>query len=133
MGDEVAVIGAGFSGISAAAYLAKEGHRVHVFEKNPTPGGRARQLITPDGFVFDMGPSWYWMPEVFKRFFNDFKYEVSDFYELQLLDPGFELVFKNDCLQIPADFNQLCEMFDSIETVSYTHLRAHETGRNLVC
>ena len=115
MGDEVAVIGAGFSGISAAAYLAKEGHRVHVFEKNPTPGGRARQLITPDGFVFDMGPSWYWMPEVFKRFFNDFKYEVSDFYELQLLDPGFELVFKNDCLQIPADFNQLCEMFDSIE------------------
>ncbi len=115
MGDRVAVIGAGFSGISAAAYLAKEGHRVHVFEKNSMAGGRARQLIAPGGFVFDMGPSWYWMPDVFENFFHDFNSKVRDFYELQLLDPAFELVFKNDSLKIPADFSQLCEIFESIE------------------
>ena len=95
MKDRIAIIGAGFSGISAAAYLAKEGHSVHVFEKNATAGGRARQLITANGFVFDMGPSWYWMPDVFERFFADFDCRASDFYELQLLDPAFEIVFKD--------------------------------------
>ena len=111
----VAVIGAGFSGMSAAAYLAKEGHEVHVFEKNCTTGGRARQLITSNGFVFDMGPSWYWMPDVFERFFADFDHQVSDFYELQLLDPAFEIVFKNGSLQIPSDFDKLCGTFETIE------------------
>jgi len=82
----VVVIGAGFSGISAAAYLAKEGHEVHVFEKNATPGGRARQLMTSSGFVFDMGPSWYWMPDIFQRFFADFNCKCSDFYDLRRLD-----------------------------------------------
>ena len=115
MKNQVTVIGAGFSGISAAAFLAKEGHHVHVFEKNATPGGRARQMITPDGFVFDMGPSWYWMPDIFERFFGDFNCKVSDFYELQLLDPAFEIVFKGSSLQIPSDFNKLCETFETIE------------------
>ncbi len=115
MKNRVTIIGAGFSGISAAAYLAKEGHSVHVFEKNPTAGGRARQIITPDGFVFDMGPSWYWMPDVFERFFADFNCRASDFYELQLLDPAFEMVFKDSSLQIPSEFNALCETFESIE------------------
>src|SRR5689334_16538177 len=118
----VVVIGAGFSGISAAAYLAKEGHEVHVFEKNATPGGRARQLMTSNGFVFDMGPSWYWMPDIFQRFFADFNCKCSDFYDLRRLDPAFEIVFKGDCLEIPASFNMLCEVFERVEEGSADRL-----------
>lgn len=69
---KIAVIGAGFSGLSAAAYLSAEDHDVHIFEKNEAAGGRARQLKTNNGYVFDMGPSWYWIPDIFERFFNDF-------------------------------------------------------------
>lgn len=116
MNRRTTIIGAGFSGISATAYLAKAGHYVDVFEKNSTAGGRARQFATPDGFVFDMGPSWYWMPGVFDKFFADFGHKASDFFELQLLDPAFEIVFKDGSIQVPADFNQLCEIFENIET-----------------
>jgi len=112
----VAVIGSGFAGLSSAAYLAANGIEVHVYEKNQEIGGRARQYKTENGYVFDMGPSWYWMPEVFEKFFNDFGYSASDFYELELLDPGFTIVFaKGEVIDIPADFNALCDLFESIE------------------
>lgn len=120
----VAVIGSGFSGLSAAAYLSKKGHAVHVFEKNDQAGGRARQLITKNGFRFDMGPSWYWMPDVFERFYNDFGHNSSDFFDLRLLDPAFQIVFgENDTVSIPADFDGLCILFDSIEPGSSVKLR----------
>lgn len=112
------IVGAGFSGISAAAYLAKKGYKVHVFEKNALPGGRARQFAAPGGFVFDMGPSWYWMPGVFENFFNDFGCRSRDFYQLLLLDPSFEMVFgDHESLVIPANFEELCKIFDSLEVV----------------
>jgi len=112
----VCVIGSGFSGLSAACYLSAQGHDVHVFEKNSTAGGRARQLKTDSGFVFDMGPSWYWMPEVFENFFNDFGKTAEDFYRLELLNPSFSIVFgKNDVMHVPADFRELTRLFDSIE------------------
>ena len=121
---QIAVIGSGFAGISSAAYLAKQGYEVHVYEKNSEIGGRARQLITDNGYVFDMGPSWYWMPEVFERFFNDFGYKAEDFYELQLLDPGFSVVFgANDLLNISANFEELCQLFESIEKGSAENLQ----------
>ena len=117
--QRIAIIGSGFSGLSAACYLSKEGYAVDVYEKNNTLGGRARQLITDQGYVFDMGPSWYWMPDVFERFFNDFGYLVSDFYSLKLLDPSFEIVFPDhQKMQIPPGFEKLCELFESIETGS---------------
>lgn len=122
---KIAIIGAGFSGLSAAAYLSAAGHEVHVFEKNSTAGGRARQLITDNGYVFDMGPSWYWMPDLFENFFNDFNYSVNDFYELKLLDPGFEMVFaKKKRIQVPANFEALCTLFDSIEKGSGLKLKS---------
>lgn len=127
-GIEIAVIGSGFAGISAAAYLAKQGYSVDVYEKNADIGGRARQLTTDNGYIFDMGPSWYWMPEVFEQFFNDFGCKASDFYELQLLDPGFSVVFGNDeVLDIPANFDELCQLFESIENGSATKLRSFLT------
>jgi phytoene desaturase len=113
---KIAVIGSGFSGLSAAAYLAKAGHEVHVFEKNKTPGGRARQLVTEQGYVFDMGPSWYWMPDVFDSFFGDFGRNVSDLYPLHLLDPAFEMVFgKSDVMPVPADYTALKKLFEQVE------------------
>jgi len=120
--SSVAVIGSGFSGLSAAAYLAKSGCSVNLYEKNAEIGGRARQL-SEKGYTFDMGPSWYWMPEVFERFFNDFGYKASDFYELEQLDPGFTIVFgKEDVLNIPADYNALKVLFESIEAGSAAQL-----------
>ena len=88
------VIGAGFAGMSTATFLAKEGWEVTVIEKNEMPGGRARKFEA-NGFVFDMGPSWYWMPEVFERFYNKFNHTASDFYELKRLDPSYRVFWKN--------------------------------------
>ena len=92
--SHIAVIGAGFAGLSAAALLAKDGHRVTLYEKNDSIGGRAR-LFSEKGFVFDMGPSWYWMPEVFENYYNRFGYSASDFYELKRLDPSYSVFWLN--------------------------------------
>ncbi len=120
---KISIIGSGFSGISAAAYLAAEGHEVHVFEKNAQLGGRARQLKTVNGYTFDMGPSWYWMPGVFERFFKDFGYEVSDFYKLTLLSPSFDIVFgQKEIMHIPENYGELCSLFESIEEGSSAKL-----------
>lgn len=122
---KIAVIGAGFAGLSAAAYLAKIGYDVSVFEKNETIGGRARQLKTEKGYLFDMGPSWYWMPGVFEKFFNDFGYKASDFYQLRLLNPSFDVIFgKNDVLSIPENYQELNELFETIEPGSGKKLDA---------
>ena len=86
----IAIIGGGFSGLSAACYLAKEGFDVTVYEKNSTLGGRSR-VLEKDGFKFDMGPTFYWMPDIFENFFSDFGKSASDFYELIRLDPGYEI------------------------------------------
>ncbi|WP_179416141.1 phytoene desaturase family protein [Mucilaginibacter sp. E4BP6] len=118
----VAVIGSGFSGLSAAAYLAKAGLAVNIYEKNAEPGGRARQLAA-NGYIFDMGPSWYWMPEVFEQFFNDFGYKAADFYDLKQLDPGFTIVYgKQEVMNVPADHNELEALFESIEPGSAKQL-----------
>ncbi|MDQ2719269.1 MAG: phytoene desaturase family protein [Bacteroidota bacterium] len=140
--QKIAVIGSGFSGLSTAAHLSAEGYDVHVFEKNKTAGGRARQLKTSNGYVFDMGPSWYWMPDVFEKFFNDFGFSVAEFYELKLLDPSFDIVFKEQhTMSIPADYEALSNLFESIEKGSAAQLDKfmkeaeykYETGmKNLV-
>ncbi len=112
----ISIIGSGFSGLSAACYLAQKGVEVHVFEKNEIPGGRARQFTTENGFVFDMGPSWYWMPDVFEDFFNDFNKKVSDYYTLDLLQPAFDIIFeKGELESIPNNFDELCVLFEKIE------------------
>lgn len=122
--SHIAIIGSGFSGLSAACYLSKAGHEVHVFEKNASIGGRARQLKTEEGYVFDMGPSWYWMPDVFERFFADFGHKPSDFYNLRLLNPSFDIIFpENETMHVPANFKELCTMFESIEKGSSAKLQ----------
>src|SRR5664279_1307019 len=119
----IAVIGAGVSGLSAASYLSAAGHDVQVYEKNSSAGGRARQLTTDNGYVFDMGPSWYWMPDIFESFFNDFGYSVSDFYDLKLLDPSFDIIFDHqELMSIPENYPALRVLFDSIEPGSSLQL-----------
>lgn len=112
---KIAIIGSGFSGLSAAAYTAKEGHEVHVFEKHSQPGGRARQFKTEEGYVFDMGPSWYWMPDIINNFFNDFGWNSSDFYELISLNPQFEMIFSDEKIAVPENYNDLKKLFEKIE------------------
>lgn len=119
---KVNVIGSGFSGLSAASFLAKEGYEVSVFEKNDTVGGRCRQF-SAKGFTFDMGPSWYWMPDVFENFFNQFGYQTSDFYELKRLDPSYRVYFgEQDFVDLPASYPEFRELFESIEEGSAAHL-----------
>ncbi len=116
------VIGAGFAGLSAATFLAKAGFSVTILEKNQQAGGRARQLVE-NGFKFDMGPSWYWMPDVFERYFKQFGKQTSDFYSLIRLDPSYTVVFgKDDELDIPADYNLFRNVFESLEKGSATKL-----------
>ncbi|SIR60071.1 MULTISPECIES: phytoene desaturase family protein [unclassified Chryseobacterium] len=112
---KIAVIGSGFSGLSAAAYAAKSGNEVHVFEKHNQPGGRARQFETNEGYIFDMGPSWYWMPDIIESFFADFNYKVSDFFQLVSLDPQFEMVFSKEKISVPEKNDEIRELFEKIE------------------
>ncbi|MBX2925691.1 MAG: phytoene desaturase [Chitinophagaceae bacterium] len=113
--QKAVVIGAGFAGLSAATSLAQHGYDVTVIEKNDQAGGRAR-MFTANGFLFDMGPSWYWMPDVMERYFNRFGRAVSDYYKLVRLDPSYQVIFsKEDALEIPADYEQLRLLFESME------------------
>lgn len=97
--------------------MAKAGWQVQVLEKNSMPGGRARKMLI-DGYTFDMGPSWYWMPDVFEHFFNQFGRKVSDYYTLERLDPSYRVYWPDGPIDIPADYNQLRALFESLETGS---------------
>ncbi|SDM59453.1 phytoene desaturase family protein [Kriegella aquimaris] len=121
MSKKVVVIGSGFSSLSAACYLAKKGFDVSVYEKNSTVGGRARQLVI-DGFTFDMGPSWYWMPDIFEKFFNDFNKKASDYYELKKLDPAYKIFFADNTISIGDTLEKISVEFERIETGSADHL-----------
>jgi len=110
MRKTIQIIGSGFSSLAAACYLAQQGNKVTVYEKNSTIGGRARQF-KEDGFTFDMGPSWYWMPDVFERFFQDFNKKPSDYYELIKLNPAYRVYFGMD------DF---ISIYDNLEEIKYT-------------
>ena len=120
---KVVIIGSGFSALAAAAYMAKANFSVTVLEKNEQLGGRA-SLLEIDGFKFDMGPSWYWMPDIFERFFADFGKKVSDYYELEKLSPGYRVYFgKDDFIDISDKPEKIIAKFEEIEPGSGKHLR----------
>ena len=120
---KVTVIGSGFSSLSAACYLAKDGYDVTVLEKNEQPGGRARQW-KKDGFTFDMGPTWYWMPDIFENFFSDFGKKTSDYYSLKRLNPSYRVFFgEMDYIDLPVGQQKIETLFESLETGSGKNLR----------
>ncbi len=116
------IIGSGFSSLSAACYLAKAGFDVSLYEKNKTVGGRAGQLVK-QGFTFDIGPSWYWMPDIFERFFNDFGKSTADYYELDKLSPAYKIFFSDDVITIGDSMDKICREFERIEVGSSVYLR----------
>ena len=123
MKKKVVIIGSGFAGMSAASFMAKAGWQVTVLEKQSMPGGRGRKF-SAEGFHFDMGPSWYWMPDIFDRYFDCFGKKVSDYYHLQRLDPSYRVYYPDGPIDIPADYNQLKLLFESIEPGSAVQLDA---------
>ncbi|GAA4428771.1 phytoene desaturase family protein [Pontibacter saemangeumensis] len=119
---QVIVIGSGFSGLSAATCLADQGYAVTVLEKNSSPGGRARSF-SEAGFTYDMGPSWYWMPDVFEHYFQRFGKSTSDYYDLKRLDPSYTVVFgEGDFMDIPASMDGMRKLFESLEEGSARQL-----------
>lgn len=130
-GEKVIIIGSGFSSLSAACYLAKEGYDVEIFEKNNQVGGRARTLVH-EGFTFDIGPTFYWMPDVFESFFNDFGKKVSDYYKLERLNPSYEVYFgENDSITIADDLDKIKAKFESIEAGSGEQLQSFIDGAEI--
>ncbi|MBT5933041.1 MAG: NAD(P)-binding protein, partial [Flavobacteriales bacterium] len=124
MSKRVTVIGSGISSLSAASFLGKAGYDVTIIEKNTTIGGRARQFKV-DGFTFDMGPSWYWMPQVFENFYQQFGKTASDFYNLKRLDPSYRVFWKDDShTDIPSNLEELKNWFEALETGSSEKLES---------
>jgi len=123
----VIVIGSGFAGLSAASFMAKEGWDVQVIEKNDGPGGRARQL-KDNGFTFDRGPSFYWMPDIFERYFEQFGKKRDDYFSIERLDPSYRVYWKDSYTDIPADLNELKKVFESIEPGSSVKLEKFLAG-----
>ena len=123
MSKNVVIIGAGFAGLSAASQLAQKGYKVSILEKNDSIGGRARQFEA-SGFIFDMGPSWYWMPDVFEAYFARFGKKVSDYYDLVRLSPSYQIVFAQDeSIAIPANLEELFHLFEAHEKGSSEKLK----------
>ena len=112
--SKVVVIGAGVSGLSCAALLAQKGYQVTLLEKNDGVGGRCRKFEA-EGFTFDMGPSWYWMPDVFENFFKLFNKTTDDLYKLHRLDPSYQVYFKDEAVSIPANYDELKVKVESWE------------------
>ncbi|MDP5092761.1 MAG: phytoene desaturase family protein [Polaribacter sp.] len=124
MKKRIYIIGSGFSALAASCYLSKEGFEVVVLEKNATLGGRARQYKR-DGFTFDIGPTWYWMPDVFERFFADFGKKPSDFYMLEKLKPAYQVYFgQQDSIIIDGNLDKIYETFEKEEKGSAEHLKS---------
>lgn len=122
MKNKIVIIGGGISSLSAASYLAKAGNEVTVLEKNNTVGGRARQLVH-EGFTFDIGPTFYWMPDVFERFFNDFGKKAADFYQLNRLSPAYQVYFgEQDSITIDGSFEKIKATFEQVEKGSSAQL-----------
>ncbi|MGB5273444.1 MAG: phytoene desaturase family protein [Flavobacteriaceae bacterium] len=122
MSKKIVVIGSGFSSLSAACYLAKAGFEVSLYEKNGTLGGRCRQLIK-SGFTFDIGPSWYWMPDIFDKFFADFGKKRSDYYALDKLSPAYKIFFADEVVTIGDTMDKIALEFERLEKGSSVHLR----------
>lgn len=119
----IIVIGAGFSGLAAAATLADAGYTVKVLEKNSIPGGRARKF-TSEGFTFDMGPSWYWMPDIFENYFASFGKKVSDYYRLHRINPSYKIYFgPGDEVVLPSELDDIYKLYEQIEPGSSTGLK----------
>lgn len=121
MSKQVVIIGGGYGGLSAASYLARDGYKVTLLEKNDHVGGRG-MVMHDQGFTFDMGPSWYMMPDVFEEFFSDFGKKVSDYYDLVQLNPSYKVFFDNESFNVHAA-PKVFDLFEQLEPGSSKMLK----------
>jgi phytoene desaturase len=120
---KVIILGSGVASLSCASFMAKAGCDVTILEKNESIGGRARQF-EQDGFKFDMGPSWYWMPDVFEKFYNKFNHTAADFYDLKRLDPSYRVFWEdNTSTDVPAKMDEIEAWFENLEPGSAAKLQ----------
>jgi len=118
---DTVVVGAGYAGLTAAAYLAREGHRVTVLEQLPTPGGRNQRFVL-DGFTFERGPSWLWMLDVHSSFYSDLGRKMSDYVQISRLDPAYRVFFPKDSTNtqsgicdVPNGVQEFAALLEKIE------------------
>ncbi|WP_423920393.1 phytoene desaturase family protein [Frigoribacterium sp. 2-23] len=131
-GRRVVVVGGGISGLASAALLAREGHDVTVLEKNAAVGGRAGSW-EHEGFRFDLGPSWYLMPEVFDHFFKLMGTSSDEQLDLVPLDPGYRVLFEptpgdeaaGAPIDVPRGLEENIALFDAVEPGSGARLRRY--------
>lgn len=123
MKQTATIIGSGFSSLAAATTLADGGLDVTVIEKNAELGGRARKFEA-NGFTFDMGPSWYWMPDVFDKYFARFNKSTADYFDLVRLDPSYRVFFKDESIDLPASYSELTQLFEAREKGAGAKLHA---------
>ena len=129
---KIIIIGAGIGGLATANLLARDGHEVHVFEKNDWLGGRAG-IKRHKGFTFDTGPSWYLMPDVFGRYYKQLGVSVDDEIELMRLSPAYKVFFEhNDPVTIMSNLSVDADTFESIEPGSGRALKKYVEEGNKI-
>lgn len=113
---KVVIIGGGIGGLALAGMLGKKGYSVTLLEKNESVGGRAR-IFQKDGFMFDMGPSWYMMPDVFEHFFSILGEDINSYYTLKRLEPSYQITLKSNGEKYTfySDLEKNKALFDSVE------------------
>ena len=121
---KIIIIGSGFGGLSAAALLAKQGHKVTIIEKNEQIGGRAA-MFEEKKFKFDAGPSWYLMPEVFEKFYKELGTTPEKELKLQLLNPSYRMFFHDSEIDITPNIQETYELFETIEKGSAKKLEKY--------
>lgn len=131
MAKEIAIVGAGVGGLATAARLARDGHRVQVYEKLDRPGGR-NHLLEDAGFRFDMGPSFVLMPDFYREVFDYCGANLGDYLDLRTLDTHYKIFYPDgDVLNVTRDTARLKDELERIEPGSsrgYDEMIA-ETGR----
>jgi 1-hydroxy-2-isopentenylcarotenoid 3,4-desaturase len=120
------VIGGGIAGLATAALLAKAGMSVKLFESRDSVGGRA-SLWEKDGFRFDMGPSWYLMPDAFEQFFNLMGTTADKELKLERLSPAYQTRNEGlgDKLMMSENLDEIKAMFEGIEKGSGAKLQEY--------
>ncbi len=90
----VLVIGAGLGGISAAISLASEGFQVDLVDKNDKIGGKLN-VLSKDGFTFDLGPSILTLPHIFETLFTRVGKRMEDYIPIQQVTPPWRNFFED--------------------------------------